>query len=84
MAMTATEASLSINELLKTVRKFEVVLHVRKFSSRAACKFCNCFLSLHREEPTGFHLKKADGSVEFKIVYYGKTYCRACHKFQVS
>ena len=85
MSSTTTKAdvALSIAELLKTIRSAEVMLHVRKFSSRACCKYCKCFLSLNREEPTGFHQKFSDGRIEFVIVYYGKTYCMACHRFQV-
>ena len=78
-----SDAALSILELLKTIRSAEVMLHVRKFSSRACCKFCKCFLSLNREQPTGFHRRQSNGRIEFVIVYYGKTYCMACHRFQV-
>lgn len=79
---TATETKLSVADLLKVIAD-DPLLNVRRSAARCACKFCGCFLALNREEPTGFHTKLPNGTIQFVIVYYGKSYCRYCHKFQV-
>lgn len=51
-------------------------------SRKGACKWCGCFLSVHREDPTAFHIRTSSGRVEYVILYHGVFVCRACHRFQ--
>ncbi len=77
-----SDTTLSIQALLETI-KTENALVYAKPTHRGACKHCGCFLSLNREQPTAFHRKNSKGLIEFVVIYHGKSYCRACHKFQV-
>lgn len=75
--------TIKLGDLLALVKKESALMSIAKIDYRGGCKFCGCFLSLHREQPTGFHRKNVRGLIEYVIVYHGKTFCRACHKFQV-
>ncbi len=79
------ESILSLHELLGAVANESALMSIKKAPAnvaRGGCKHCGCFLSIHREHPTCFHTKNSRGLIEFVIVYHGKNYCRACHKFQ--
>lgn len=78
-----TDISLSIKELIKAVRADMALLEVKRAKRHGDCKHCGCYLSLKREESTGFHIKRANGLIEYIVVYTGKSYCQACHRFQV-
>lgn len=78
-----TEMSLSIKDLILAVKEDMALLEVKRHKRSGDCKHCGCYLSLRREDSTGFHIKRANGLIEYIVVYTGKSFCMACHKFQV-
>lgn len=81
--------SITLIEILADIKRKPVKLHkkpapkVEEKLTPRGCRWCNCFLSIKREDPTGFHIKNHRGEIEYVIVYHGKAICLACHKYQV-
>lgn len=75
---------LSISELITHIRRDIGIAESKTHGTHTptGCKHCGCFLSLKREDPTGYHIKRSNGTIDYVIVYHGKIYCQACHKFQ--